>query len=240
MINFFCLCFSYKRSAALGQFVIHRGLIISVMQVSNLVVIRVSGCEEEEDKSVHKRYFSKNPPNFKEKYVTWKRDFGSALWNLLFSSRALDKDCIKSLFLCFPLCCRRCSLVFSILPQFHFSPDFSWLGRYSFCSVYQLQHIIIFAIPPQVLLVYPRFSSITVVDLFFPWVLIGLLYSRSCSFWLCYFLVSSIISKTLCDYLWLSTREIFTESKAMKTVSFLLTKLFHFQQPELIRNFVLL
>lgn len=195
MINFFCLCFSYKRSAALGQFVIHRGLIISVMQVSNLVVIRVSGCEEEKNKSVHKSYFSKNPPS-------------SALCNLLFSSRALENDCIKSLFLCFPLCCRRCSLVFSILPQFHFSPDFSWLGRYSFCSVYQLQHIIIFAIPPQVLLVYPRFSSITVVDLFFPWVLIGLLYSRSCSFWLCYFLVSSIISETLCDYLWLSTREI--------------------------------
>ena len=35
--NSFCHClyflFSYKRSAALGQFVIHRGLIISVMQV---------------------------------------------------------------------------------------------------------------------------------------------------------------------------------------------------------------
>ena len=35
--NAFCYClyflFSYKRSAALGQFVIHRGLIISVMQV---------------------------------------------------------------------------------------------------------------------------------------------------------------------------------------------------------------
>ena len=35
--NSFCYClyflFSYKRSAALGQFVIHRGLIISVMQV---------------------------------------------------------------------------------------------------------------------------------------------------------------------------------------------------------------
>ena len=28
-----CICRSYKRSASLGQFVMHRGLIISVMQV---------------------------------------------------------------------------------------------------------------------------------------------------------------------------------------------------------------
>ena len=40
-----CVChrlyflFSYKRSAALGQFVIHRGLIISVMQVGMLYVL---------------------------------------------------------------------------------------------------------------------------------------------------------------------------------------------------------
>lgn len=33
IIILFCVCFSYKRSAALSQFVIHRGLIISVMQV---------------------------------------------------------------------------------------------------------------------------------------------------------------------------------------------------------------
>ena len=36
-VQFICLCFSYKRSAALGQFVIHRGLIISVMQVNSLL-----------------------------------------------------------------------------------------------------------------------------------------------------------------------------------------------------------
>ena len=41
--NAFCHClyflFSYKRSAALGQFVIHRGLIISVMQVGMLCIL---------------------------------------------------------------------------------------------------------------------------------------------------------------------------------------------------------
>ena len=38
------VCFhSYKRSAALSQFVMHRGLIISVMQVSGCVWSGVGG-----------------------------------------------------------------------------------------------------------------------------------------------------------------------------------------------------
>ena len=37
----FIFLYSYKRSAALGQFVIHRGLIISVMQVRDLSYLLV-------------------------------------------------------------------------------------------------------------------------------------------------------------------------------------------------------
>ncbi len=38
IIFFVCFFCSYKRSAALSQFVMHRGLIISVMQVSVVCV----------------------------------------------------------------------------------------------------------------------------------------------------------------------------------------------------------
>lgn len=81
--NAFCHClyflFSYKRSAALGQFVIHRGLIISVMQVGMLCILTSrTPCAERVDKHLPR------PTSWAQEFFSGERRYwkDKTLWQL--------------------------------------------------------------------------------------------------------------------------------------------------------------